>query len=241
MIKSKVPHPLLAMFLAFTAFGSGVAQSSSGIPEPDLILFGNLTSTNGADLALAGSVVWNISDGSSSASIAATMVNVNGQTFYVARIPFETRLAGGQSLTPSPNTLPLTQTATTFKRSAKAFGTNATILPPALETFSFAAADCGRIERVDLRVSGAVAVATNSIPRFLSALKPAVVAGHFEGIGFEWLSIPGQRYSVERSEDLGKGFTPLKIGISATDSKTTSFDASATGLGPYFYRIRVEP
>lgn len=98
-------------------------------------------------------VNWTVVGGGSSASVSSTIASVNGQFFYVARIPFETRFAGNLTFSPTTNTLPLTASPTAFTRSAKVDGAAATFVPPASTNFPFSKADRGRIERVDLFVS----------------------------------------------------------------------------------------
>lgn len=55
-----------------------------------------------------------------------------------------------------------------------------------------------------------------------------------------WSSVAGKTYAIERSEDLGAGFTVLQAAIPATPGTNTFHDATATGVGPYFYRLTAE-
>jgi hypothetical protein len=91
------------------------------------------------------------------------MINVNGQNFYVAIVPFETRSIGGNPIgAATPNTLALNSTVTTYARLATVNGTNAAIVyasSGSTNTFTFGPADRGRIERVDLSVSPPVTFA----------------------------------------------------------------------------------
>ncbi|HZM03087.1 MAG TPA: hypothetical protein VFC44_08680 [Candidatus Saccharimonadales bacterium] len=102
-------------------------------------------------------VAYQISSTSSGVSIAAALISVNGQNFYLATIPFETRSVGGISLgAPTPNTLPLNPAQTTFARHATVNGTNAAIVyasSGSTNTFTFGPADRGRVDRVDLALS----------------------------------------------------------------------------------------
>jgi len=61
-----------------------------------------------------------------------------------------------------------------------------------------------------------------------------------EGVVLQWPSVEGQRYTVERSESLGSGFTSLWLHLPATPLVNVYTDAAAVGPGPYFYRIRLE-
>jgi hypothetical protein len=89
-------------------------------------------------------------------SVNAATINCNGQLFYIATIPFETRSVSGSSVeTATPNTLPLNAEVTTYARLATVNGTNATIVyarSGAINTFTFGPDDRGRTERVDLSV-----------------------------------------------------------------------------------------
>jgi hypothetical protein len=129
---------------------------ASGLPEPGLIMYGAVSNAAGGFIA-SGSVVWQISSTLSAISVSPAAINVNGQSYYVATVPFETRSIGGETIGPTaPNTLPLASTPTTFARLATANGTNATISYASSGTnnsFTFGPADRGRIERVDLSVS----------------------------------------------------------------------------------------
>lgn len=60
------------------------------------------------------------------------------------------------------------------------------------------------------------------------------------GIDLRWSSASGKTYSVERSEDLGSNFDVLQSNIVATPGTNTLRDATATGTGPYYYRLTVE-
>lgn len=60
------------------------------------------------------------------------------------------------------------------------------------------------------------------------------------GVLIEWSSAEGKLYKVQRSGDLLSGFSDLRTGITATAPKNAFRDASATGTGPYFYRLRLE-
>ena len=60
------------------------------------------------------------------------------------------------------------------------------------------------------------------------------------GVLIEWSSVPGKLYTVQRSGDLLGGFADLQIHIPATAPRNAFRDASATGSGPYFYRLRLE-
>jgi hypothetical protein len=60
------------------------------------------------------------------------------------------------------------------------------------------------------------------------------------GFMLKWLSATGKRYRVERTTDLGQGFTPIVTGIDAVLPENTYTDETATNAPSYFYRISVE-
>ena len=60
------------------------------------------------------------------------------------------------------------------------------------------------------------------------------------GIEVRWKSIAGHYYGISRSVNLFDGFVPLETGIPATAPVNMYRDRTATGDGPYFYRIAVE-
>jgi len=60
------------------------------------------------------------------------------------------------------------------------------------------------------------------------------------GAFIEWSSVTGKLYTVQRSGELLGGFADLQVHIPATTPKNSFRDTTATGSGPYFYRLRLE-
>jgi len=60
------------------------------------------------------------------------------------------------------------------------------------------------------------------------------------GAFIEWSSVTGKLYTVQRSGELLGGFADLQVHIPATAPKNSFRDTTATGTGPYFYRLRLE-
>jgi hypothetical protein len=145
-------------YLLIARFAAGVMSAglASTIPEPGLVMYGTALAPNGSPIS-SGAVTWQISSGSAGISVNSAAINVNGQYSYVATIPFETRSIGGIPIGgPTPNTLALNSTPTTYARLATVNGTNASIVyasSGSSNTFTFGPADRGRSERVDLAVS----------------------------------------------------------------------------------------
>lgn len=81
----------------------------------------------------------------------------------------------------------------------------------------------------------------NSVLKLLCAV--AADSSGRQGITIFWSGVAGAHYSVERSTNLLGA--PAFVGIVSNvpgESPTTSYtDVTATGSGPFYYRVRVEP
>jgi hypothetical protein len=131
----------------------GLSQSLPGIPEPGLTLYGEVRNVAGGQniRMITGRLRWTVKPVSGTAiPVEAQLRNINDQFSYVLRIPYETVLTG---FVLSPNALALTQTPTTYDRSATVDDVAAALLAPAASQFTFSAQQRGRLERVDLQVS----------------------------------------------------------------------------------------
>ena len=92
-----------------------LAQTTSGIPEPGVCLYGAVASTNGFVPFLGSGVLLAITDGSSTIHLTPSLVTVNSQVYYVALVPFETRsIPGGPTFPATSNTFELTATSTPY-------------------------------------------------------------------------------------------------------------------------------
>jgi len=60
------------------------------------------------------------------------------------------------------------------------------------------------------------------------------------GITLEWHSVKGRLYQVWRTENLISGFSSITDWLSAEPPVNTFTDESATGNGPYFYKVKVK-
>ena len=232
------------------------AQPPLGLPEPGLVLFGPVTNAAGGAALPSPVVIWQISSGPDLVRVPATIVVVNGQLFHLARVPFETRSAGSTNFAPTPNVLALTAIPSTYTRSAW-MGTNpCTFQNPAQTTFTYSKADRGRTERVDLAVSvpttaldsdgdgmpdwaeiieGTDPYDPNSVLKLSTDVRPSPQGG----LIIRWSSVPGKAYDVGSSTNLATGFSSQSTNIVATATTTTYCDPTATGPGPFFYRIQV--
>ena len=85
-----------------------------------------------------------------------------------------------------------------------------------------------------LRIDDALAIG--------AALKfTAIQRASLGGIQVNWLSSANGVYALQRSSSLPTGFVDVATGIAATPPLNSYRDASATGQGPYFYRLRLQP
>lgn len=246
----------------------GVAVfAPAGIPEPDVIFYGVVFAGTGTSAYVPGDVSWTVAgNNQAAASRATTLVTVNGQTFYISRVAFETRrLADNSLLAASPNTLEQTTTPAIFSRSARVDGKAATISNGAT-TFTYGAATQGLADRVDLRVGGesftdwsqrlfgsqvvlsgdADGDGMSNYAEYLAGTDPknrqsglfmkSFVPVNGGGFTFSWDSVSGRIYSVERSSDL-QNWTAVQANVTGTGGVMTYTDANTAGAPRLFYRV----
>jgi len=61
------------------------------------------------------------------------------------------------------------------------------------------------------------------------------------GLEIRWQSVPGKFYRLERSTNIATGFAAtIRTNVPATAPLNTETDTTATGDGPYFYRVGVQ-
>jgi len=225
-------------------------------------MYGSVKNAAGGLPSPVSAVTWQISGGTPTdlATVQAAVVSMNGQDFYVARVAFENRPSGSTSVGRTANVLGLTKTPSTFGQAVRVNGMNATILASArgtLSTFTFGTADRGLTERVDLQlnlpgapgpdtdgdgvpdwaevVAGTNPADANSVYRALADVQPAPGGG----LIIRWSSVAGKSYSVLRATNLAQPFSPLATNIPAIAPQNQFRDTTATGTGPYFYRVQV--
>jgi hypothetical protein len=263
----------MAVWLAISHFGP-VARSQSlpGLPEPGLVMYGTVSGTNGNRPISSLRILWRTASGSIAVTNPATVVNVNGQSFYVLHVSFETRsIAGTPSFSATPNTLELIVNGATYTRSATVNGTNATLLGPT--SFTFGGADRGRVDRLDLQVNlppetfsewaqryfGTPSINQNTDPlgkgmtyyqQYVAGTDPldpnsvfkfvSITPAQPTGIIIEWASVVGKNYAISRSAAAAFNYTYIATNLVATNILTNYRDATATGPGPYFYRLQVQ-
>ncbi len=236
------------------------------IPEPPVVFYGTITQSQTLDSVTPTTVEWALDGAGSTVAVAETqIITVNATTFYISRIPFETRrLADNTPLDATANTLEQTQTDTLYNRSAKVDGRNA-LLPTGKETFSYGTASMGQIERLDLVIGETFAEWAERVLGDANAdpsgdndndgftneqeyrngtdpnsggSQPQFTLAPASGGGFT-ITFPtavGQRYTIERGTNLDEpDWAPVAQEISGTGSPMTFTDPSAAPR--LFYRI----
>lgn len=125
-----------------------LAQQSA-ISEPPVVLYGTIDGGVSTPTAME----WILSGNSETATISEFQtITVDSQTFYIVKIPFESRTVVGQpALTPTANTLELTQADTSYTRSVTVDGESVT-LPSGTESFTYGFPSQGLIERIDIQI-----------------------------------------------------------------------------------------
>ena len=60
------------------------------------------------------------------------------------------------------------------------------------------------------------------------------------GIRLEWSSVSNRVYVLQRSDQLLSGFADIRMDIPSSPPVNNYRDVTATGTGPYFYRLRIQ-
>lgn len=251
---------------------SAVAAAIAGVPEPEVVFYGHVTRSPLHTAYVPTGVEWSLSGNGETVAVSQTaLVSVNGDIFYVTRIPFETRkLADNTPLSATPNTLSLQQVATTYTRRATVDGRLA-IMPDGAGIFRYGAAFQGLVERLDLvvaetydewsqRLFGSIVSETSdpdgdgqsNYSEYFAGTEPQDSTSVFKastditpiaggGLIIRWSSVGGRRYSIQRASDLSQPFQTLEAAVAAEPPVNQYTDGSATGAGPFFYRVRIDP
>ena len=260
---------LPALFMSYTLLHFTLLASatlSAGIPEPGVVFYGHVTRSPLNTAYVPAGVTWSLSGNAETLAVSqTTVVSVNGATFYLTRIPFETRqLADHTPLPATPNTLSLPAAATTYTRSATVDGRPA-ILPAGTGSFSYGTATQGLIERLDLVVGETFAEwsqrlfghavdpngdedgdGQTNMQEYLAGTDPKNPNSRFfvtsltpaagGGITFTWDSTSGKTYTVERTTDF-QTWTPLQSNILGTGGTLSFTDSNPGGSLKLFYRV----
>jgi hypothetical protein len=161
--------PISLKVFCITAEGAVVPP---GVPEPGLVIWGSVVNqTNPAQAITISSATWSVSDGTKTAAYSAAskpptrIVSLNGQSFYVLEVPFDTRQIGTVTLA-DPTTVGIASfalqsaSAPTYTLTPTINGALATVRSidgaPAsggtVPVSGFTAATRGRVIRVDLAI-----------------------------------------------------------------------------------------
>ena len=235
-----------------------------------MVFYGHVTRSPLDTAYVPAGVTWSLSGNAETLAVSqTTVVSVNGETFYLTRIPFETRqLADHTPLPATANTLSLPAAATPYTRSATVDGRPA-ILPAGTGSFSYGAATEGLIERLDLVIGETFAewsqrlfgtpvsqtadadgdgrtnyqeyVAGTDPKNPASAFRATITPAGVGGLTITWQSVAGKHYTVERSLNM-QAWTTVASDVIASASQTTFADmAFPVGQQRVFYRIGVQP
>jgi hypothetical protein len=235
------------------------------LPEPPVVFYGRVTTSSPApDLA---SVTFTLTGNSETFTTPppAQIVTLEGQSYYIVRIPFETRgITGGQALTATPNTLALPTVDTTYTVTAKVGSSNAT-LPAGKDTILYSAQRQGLIQRIDLtlggetfdqwsqRIFGSVVDANgdedhdgrSNHDEFLAGTDPLDPASRFivetftplpgGGFSITWDTVPGKTYRVERSTSFANGEWQILESGAQGDGTHKTFHDTNPGTAPRLF------
>jgi hypothetical protein len=150
----------VTVFIEVALSGNVLAQPLPALPEPPLIIYGQVFSKYDNSPVAITSAVWTVSDSQGdNATLSATssppiqIVTVNGLSYYMAQIPFDTLAAGQASFTPQPNSIPLQVVSPVYTRTAVVNGLSATLAMSSQGTFTYGVGDRGRVDQVNLFIN----------------------------------------------------------------------------------------
>lgn len=145
---------------------SSHAVTLPGIPEPGLIFYGRVNNAGSTAALAISNLAWSITEPGTGRIVQLTVgngieiVSHNSESWYIARVPFQTTVVAGLSIDPLPaNTFALSSTAISYNRSAVTVnGSVAAIKTPTSATTSLpelgvSPTTHGKMERVDLELT----------------------------------------------------------------------------------------
>ncbi len=203
---------------------------AQALPEPPAIFYGTVTPAPESNPEL-DPLAFEITGNSESVTSPAQIITVGEQTFYLVKVPFETRSVVGESpLTPTPNTLELKAAPTTYTRTASINDIVAS-LPDGKESFTYGVTTQGLMERLDLtlietfaqwsmRIFGTLVapgddedgdgvsnydeylLGTNPQSASSNSILTQFTATPSGGFTFTWDSVKGHHYTIQSSSTL---------------------------------------
>jgi hypothetical protein len=148
-----VPMAIHAAALTLATFPT---PARAGIPEPDLVWYGRILSTqNGQQVRVtSGMLAWEVTPAAGGATMVFTTVvtNINDQFSYILRVPCETRLPADP---PQTSVVSIATPPVAYTRVKATLDGKPLTLSAAPTQFTPGMADRGRPERVDLLLSDA--------------------------------------------------------------------------------------
>ena len=230
------------------------AQTVPDVPEPGLTLYGQVFSAGGGTTSLnISSAVWGVDDGALSFTLNGTsvpsvrIVQVSGQSYYIASIPFRTHRLGTTTFSgPSGASqwLELKEPSGSYIFTPQVNGLSTSIksiaggadLPAgtgAVTTIGLTAGERGKMIRVDLLITGSASYdewADTNFGGHTSANQ--VRSGDFDGDGLsnehEWIAgtDPKDVLSGLRIVSLGREVSADRITWKSAAGKSYSIEAS---------------
>jgi hypothetical protein len=147
----RAPSAALALLL-----GCITASSWAGIPEPDLVWYGRVSTTvDGSPIRLtAGTLEWRIEpvSGGPAWVLTAPLTNINDQFSYILRIPCESPEPGGGVAGGANGVLVLSNPPIAYRRATVTLDGQPLLLVNAAGEFAPGLTSRGRLERVDLQL-----------------------------------------------------------------------------------------
>ena len=251
---------VLAVMLA-----CGGAQAAPALPEPPVILYGQVSPSSPAPDLATVSLTLTGNGESLTTPAPAQVVAVDSQSFYLVRVPFETRsIQGGPTLAATLGTLALTNTATSYTLTAKVGNQNAT-LPAGSTTLTYGTQQQGLVQRIDLtlggetydqwsqRLFGSLVSQTadadgdgrTNYQEYLAGTNPtdpnsrlavtAFAPGPGGGFSLTWETQAGKTYRVERATNLDPGAWTVLQGGISGDGSSKTFTDPNPGTAPRLF------
>jgi hypothetical protein len=235
------------------------------IPEPPVIFYGQVSpATPVPDLATVSFTLTENSE-TLTTTTPARVVTIDGASWYIVSIPFETRtVSGSPALTATPNTLALTAANITYTVTAK-LGTTTATLPTGKTTLTYGAPTQGLIDRIDLtlggetyeqwsqRVFGSLVSQTDdadgdgrsNYDEYLAGTDPQSPNSRFAvtnitpvpggGLTLTWDTVEGKTYSVERTTSLAPDQWNILQSNVQGDGTAKSFTDTNPGTAPRLF------
>jgi hypothetical protein len=159
----KLRHPsFLLAWVALSLYSTTATTTRAGIPEPDLIWYGQILNTSGqAPVRVTqGQLVWRIEPiaGGAAVVVRSDLADINGQFSFVVRVPCETPEPGAA---PNAATLNLTTPPSSYRRITVTLDGQGLFFAGGATQFTLNPTDRGMIERIDLRSTAVPADADN--------------------------------------------------------------------------------